>query len=227
VELEQLQAQWRLLDQKMEQTLAVQAALLQRAHMQTAQRHLTHLAFWPVIDLMFGAFVLVVSGSCLGDHWTSPSLALPAAGLMVAAIVFSIGNLRQLAFVRNFAWDGPIAAIQTTMTRLRRARIQQFKWVILLSPLVWFAAMCVGGAVLFGGDLVRSADRAWVIGNIVFGIAFIPGGIVLTRVASNRWRERSFWKNVLDGISGRSLVEAQRELDQWSELANDRTIEQH
>jgi hypothetical protein len=220
MELEQLQAQWRLLDQKLEQSLAMQSALLRQIQTQKAKRRLNQLAVWPVIDLAFGVFVLFVSESCLGDHWTTPSLALPAASLMIAAIVFSAGNIRQLALVRLIEWDGPIGAIQTSMSRLRRARIQQFKWVILLAPLVWFAAMCVGGEVLFGADLIASADRAWVISNILFGIAFIPGGIFLARLASNHWRETSFWKDLLDGISGRSLRAAQRELDQWSELAH-------
>jgi hypothetical protein len=226
MELEQLQAQWRLLDQKVEQSLILQTTLLQQFRLQAARRHLNHLAVWPMIDLAFGLVVLLISGSCLGDRWSTPSLAVPAAALMTAAIVFSIGNIRQLAIVRSMAWDGSISGIQVSMSRLRRARIQQLKWVILLSPLVWFAAMCVGGEVLFGGDLIRSADRTWVIGNIAFGILFIPGGVMLARIASNRWRKSAFWKNVLDDISGRSLAQAQRELDQWTEFTKEPRIEQ-
>jgi hypothetical protein len=226
MELEQLQAQWRLLDQKVEQSLSLQTTLLQQVGLQAARRHLNHLAVRPMIDLAFGFIVLLVSGSCLGDRWWTPSLAVPAAALMAAAIVFFIGNIRQLAIVRSMAWDGSISGIQVSMSRLRRARIQQLKWVILLSPLIWFAAMCVGCEVLFGGDLIRSADRTWVIGNIVFGVLFIPCGVVLARIASNRWRESSFWKSVVDDISGRSLVQAQRELDQWIEFTKEPRIDQ-
>lgn len=225
MQLEQLQAQWRLLDQKVEQSLSLQTTLLQQVCLQAARRRLNHLVVRPVIDLVFGFFVLLVSGSCLGDRWSSPSLAVPAAALMTAAIVFSIGNIRQLVIVHGMAWDGSISGIQVSMGRLRCARIHQLKWVILLSPLIWFAAMCVGAEVLFGGDLIRSADRTWVIGNIAFGILFIPGGIVLARLASNRWRESSFWKNMLDDISGRSLGQARRELDQWIEFTKEPRIQ--
>ena len=109
------------------------------------RRHLHLLAFWPVVDLAFAVVVLFVSGSCLGDHWSTPSLALPSAALLIAAIVFVIGNLRQLANVGGIIWDGPIGSIQVAMSRLRRARIQQFKWAVLSGPLVWFCGMCVGG----------------------------------------------------------------------------------
>src|SRR5580658_5713088 len=100
MELDQLQAQWRLLDQKLDRSLALQAAVLQRVRVQGARRHLNALAFWPVLDLAFAALVLLVSGSCLGDHWSSPTLAIPAACLMIASIAFLIGNIRQLTLVR-------------------------------------------------------------------------------------------------------------------------------
>jgi hypothetical protein len=96
---------------------------------------------------------------------------------------------------------------------------------LLLSPLVWFCAMCVGGELLCGANLIQSANSAWVIANIVFAICFIPVGMMLARVASRLWPDSVFWTAVLDSASGRSLVVAQRELDQWTELTNEPAIE--
>jgi hypothetical protein len=225
MELEQLQAQWRLLDQKVDQTLSIQKTLLRQTHLQSARRHLHLLAFWPVVDLAFAVVVVILSGSYLGDHWSTPSLALPSAALLIAAIVFVIGNLCQLADVGGIIWDGPIGSIQVAMSRLRRARIRQFKWAVLFSPLVWFCAMCVGSQMLFGVNLIESFDRAWIITNIVFGVLFIPCGGAVARVLASHCDQSSWWKGALDRISGRSLAAAQRDLDQWTAFAQESSIE--
>jgi hypothetical protein len=225
MELEQLQAQWRLLDQKVDQALSIQKILLRQTHLQSARRHLRLLAFWPIVDLAFGVAVLLASGSCLGDHWSTPSVALPSVTLWIAANVFTIGNIYQLANVGGIIWDGPIGSIQVAMSRLRRARIRQFKWAVLSGPLVWFCAMCVGSQALFGVNLIESFDRAWVITNIVFGVLFIPCGGAVARILASHCNQSSWWKGALDGISGRSLAAAQRDLDQWTAFAQESSIE--
>jgi hypothetical protein len=225
MELEQLQAQWRLLDQKVDQALSIQKTLLRQIHLQSARRHLHLLAFWPIVDLAFGVAVLLVSGSCLGDHWSTPSVALPSVTLLIAAIVFVIGNLRQLANVGGIIWEGPIGSIQVAMSRLRRARLRQFKWAVLSGPLVWFCGMCVGSEMLFGVNLIESFDRAWIIANIVFGVLFIPCGAAVAQFLASRCNQSSWWKGSLDGISGRSLAAAQRDLDRWTAFAQESSIE--
>jgi hypothetical protein len=225
MELEQLQSQWQLLDQKVDQALSIQKTLLRQTHLQSARRHLHLLAFWPVVDLAFAVVVVVASGSCLGDHWSTPAVALPSATLLIAAIAFAIGNICQLVNVGGIIWDGPIGSIQVAMSRLRRARIRQFKWAVLSGPLVWFCAMCVGIQALLGVNLIESFDRAWVIANIVFGVLFIPCGGAVARILASHCNQSSWWKGALDGISGRSLAAAQRDLDQWTAFAQESSIE--
>lgn len=221
MELEQLQSRWRLLDQKLDRTLAMQASLLRQVHLEAARRHINRLAVWPTIDLAFGIVVLLAAGSCLGDHWTTASLSAPAAALMAAAILFLVGNILQLKSVLGIAWDGPITDIQRVMGGVRRARIRQLKWIVLLSPLVWFCLMCVGGELFFGLNVIQAFSPLWTVANIGLGILFVPVGMWLARSLSRRGHDSSFWRTVLDDVSGRSLTAAQRELDRWAAMANE------
>jgi len=221
MELDQLQERWRQLDHKLDRTLATNSAVLRQIGLQGTRRRINRLAVWPVVDLAFGVGVLLVTGSFLGDHWPEPTLVLPALGLMVASVLFVIDNIRQLASASSVAWDGPIADIQLAVSRFRRARIRQFKWIILLSPLLWLCMMTVGGKLIFGVNVIKTFDPVWVVANIAFGLLFVPAGVVIARALGRRWQHHPFWRNLLDDISGRSLATAQKELKRWSELGNE------
>ena len=221
MELDQLQERWCQLDHKLDRALATNPALLRQIVLQGTRRHINRLAVWPVIDLAFGGGVLLVTGSFLGDHWPEPTLAAPALALMVATVLFVIGNVRQLASASRVAWDGPIAEIQLAVSRLRHARIRQFKWIILLSPLLWICAMTVGSKLVLDVNVIKAFDPAWVVANIAFGLLFVPAGVVIARALGRRWQHHSFWRNLLDDISGRSLASAQQDLNRWAELGNE------
>ncbi len=221
MELDQLQERWSQLDHKLDRSLATNSAVLRQVGLLGTRRRIDRLAVWPAIDLAFGMGVLLVTGSFLGDHWPEPTLFLPALGLMIASVLFVIDNIRQLASASGVAWDGPIADIQLAVSRLRHARIRQFKWIILLSPLLWFCMMSVGGELIFGVNVIKTFDPAWVVANIAFGVLFVPAGVMIARVLGRRWQSRPFWRNLLDDISGRNLARAQQELKSWAELGNE------
>jgi len=221
MELAELQERWRQLDQKLDRTLATNSTLLRQIGLQATRRRIDRLAVWPAIDLAFGALVLLVSGSFLGDHWSEPTLGLPALGLMVASVLIVIDNVRQLASASRVAWEGPIVDIQLALSHLRHARIRQFKWIILLSPLLWLCMMTVGGELVFGVNVIQTLDRAWVVANIAFALLVVPAGVVIARALGRRWQHHPFWRNLLDDISGRSLATAQQELKHWAELGDE------
>jgi len=67
-------------------------------------------------------------------RWKPDELATmdpPPSALLAASI-------RQLERVAKLDWCGPVAEIQSSLERLRVVKIRQFKWIMLLSPLVGF-----------------------------------------------------------------------------------------
>ncbi|MGA2256239.1 MAG: hypothetical protein ABSG53_16440 [Thermoguttaceae bacterium] len=95
--------------------------------------------------------------------------------------------------------------------------------IILLSPLLWLCMMAVGAELIFGVNVIKSFDPVWVAANIAFGLLFVPDGVAIARALRRRWQHHPFWRNLLDDISGRSLVTAQQELKGWVELGDDRS----
>jgi hypothetical protein len=181
------------------------------------------LALWPALDVVFCIGILVLTGSFLGDHWNIWSLAGPASILIIAAIMLLIDSIRQLALVSGIDWSGTVVDIQSSLSRLRIAKVRQFKWVILLSPLVGFCGLIVGLQWLLDRlpeqhFIFDKLNPSWVVANYVFGVLFIFFGHVIVRILAEQFSNRGWWQHVLDGISGSSMTKAEAELESWASL---------
>jgi hypothetical protein len=224
MQLEQLQQQWQQLDHKLDHSLAIQNELVRQVVMQPTRRRLHRLAMWPVIDLVFGIVVVLLAGSFLSSHWPDGRLVLPAGVVMIGAIALMISSIRQLNCVAELDWAGPVAAIQRSLEQLRFMKIWQFKWVILLSPLMGFCAFVVGLQWILGWlsegrvHIFDKLDPWWIVGNYVFGVLFVPVGYFIARLLAERCHRHPWWQAVLNDISGNSLKAATDDIERWSNL---------
>lgn len=225
MQIEELQQQWQRLDQKLDLSLAIQNELMRQVVMQPVRRRMNRLAIWPAIDVAFSLGVLLLCGSFLGSNWQDTRLMIPAVVVMVGALALLINSVVQLNRIASLDLTGPVAEIQKSLEELRGVRIQQFSWVILLSPLVGFCGLIVGlhwvlnwlseGRV----HILDKLDPWWVIGNYLFGLVFVPLGYYLASVLARKCRHHSWWQGVLDGISGKSLQRAAVDVKLWASLS--------
>jgi hypothetical protein len=224
VQLEELQQQWRRLDQKLDQSLALQTELVRHALLRPARRRVNWLAVSPAIDLVLSIGVLLLGAAFLSGYWHDTRCAAPAAVIMAAAAAWLVACIRQLDLVAGLDWSGPVADIQSSLEALRVVKIRLFKWVILLSPLLGFCGLVVGLHWLFGwltGGRVAVVDLLnpwWVAGNYAFGVLFALLGYLVAGVLAKRCRGHRWWQSVLDDISGTSLKEAALDVERWASL---------
>ena len=221
MQLEELQKQWKQLDQKLDQSLALGNELMRQVVLQPTRRRVHRLAVWPVIDVLFCVVVLVFSMAFLSGHGRDLSQAAPAGVLILGAFALLASSIRQLHLVAELDWGGPVADIQTSLEQLRAMRIRQFKWIILFAPLVGFCGLMVGLHWLFEWltvDRVKILDQlnAWIITNYAFGVLFVPLGYFLARVLAKRCHQHRWWQAVLDDISGKSLNTAALDIKRWA-----------
>jgi hypothetical protein len=209
MQLEELQQQWQRLDEKLERTVKMNGELLRLAVMQPARRRLNRLAFWPALDTAFCVGVLLFAGSFLGKHWNTWSLVGPASVMMIAAI----------------DWGGTVADIQSSLSRLRMAKIRQFKWIILLSPLVGFCGLILGLQWLLDRlpephFILDKLNLWWAAGNYAFGVLFILFGQAVVGFLAKRFRGRVWWQRALSDITGSSMKKTKEELERWASLGD-------
>ncbi|MDG3006960.1 hypothetical protein [Paludisphaera mucosa] len=227
MELEELQQEWRRLDQKLDRSLSLQTELVRQVVMPPARRRVRRLAVWPAIDVAFCVFGLILVGTFVSGHGSEWRLLAPAIAVMIGFIALLASSIRQLAAVGRIEWSGPVAEIQAALERLRVAKIRQFKWVMLHSPLLGFCGFLVGAHWLFDWltegrvDVLARLDARWVAANYAFGVLFALAGRHVARWLAARWAGRPWWRATLDGVSGESLRAAARDVDHWASLQDD------
>lgn len=232
MQLEELQQQWQRLDQKLERSLTLETELVRQVVMQPARRRVNRLAIWPAIDVAFCVCGLLVGAAFLSSHWRDIQVMVPAGVVMVGLAALLVDSIRQLERVAELDWCGPVAAIQGSLEKLRIAKIRQFKWIILLSPLMGFCGLMAGLHWLFewlSGDRVNILDRLdslWIVSNYALGVLFVPLGHALAGALAKRCQTRRWWQSVLDDISGKSLKKAAMDVERWASLQQDAAIQQ-
>jgi hypothetical protein len=138
-----------------------------------------------------------------------------------------IDGISKLEIIASLDWSGPVADIQRSLAKLRLAGIRQFKWITLLSPLIGFCGLLVGGQWLFEWltlgrlSVIDKLNVRWVVGNYLFGVVFVPVGYFLACLLARKCHRHQWWQSVLDDISGKSLHTATLEVTRWAELQTD------
>jgi hypothetical protein len=168
--------------------------------------------------------VLLFSGAVLGGHGNDVRVVIPAVVVMAGGVGLVSSSAWQLNLVSELDWSGPVVAIQAGLERLRAARLRQLQWVLLLAPLVGFCGLLVSLTGVSGWwsggrmDVLERMDQRWLVANYVFGLVFVPAGHVVARALAARLHGREWWIQMLDGMSGRDLGEATREVDRWERV---------
>lgn len=224
MQLEELQQHWQRLDEKLNRSLALETELVRQVIMQPARRRINWLAIWPAIDVAFSLSVLLVSAMFLSNQKFDWQVIVPAGVFMLGALGLLITSILQLQRLYELDWSGPVASIQSSLQRLRMAKIQQFKWIILLSPLVGFCGLMVSLHWLLNwlsedrANFLEKIDSWWVVGNYIFGVLFVPLGYYLAGVLARKCQGHSWWQSILDDISGKSLKAATLDIERWASL---------
>ena len=161
---------------------------------------------------------LLLIGSFLYEHITTVRFAIPAAMLHLFLIgVF--GTLIQLMVAtQSIDYSKPIGVIQNDLERLKMRRIRYTQWVLLLAPLLWTPLMIVMMKGLLGIDAYHGLGTTYLLANLLFGIAFIPLAIWLSKKYSKRMGHSPFFQRLMDDIAGDSLKRASAILVQLSEF---------
>ena len=178
------------------------------------------MTFWPALDILFVFAVLMFAGSFLGRHFNNWFLVCPAVLVMVGAVVLLVSSVFQLRLILNIDWSKKVVQIQSELARIRVAKLHQFKWTILLSPLVGFCLLLIGLQTLLDGLetkhlILDKLNWQWVIANYAFGVLFIFFGQTMFGFIAKRFGNQAWLQSIYDGIAGSGINRAEQEISRW------------
>lgn len=213
MELDELKRLWQEQNDRLEASLRWNSRLLNESVLGAARVSSRRAGRGILIELLLGAVPVIWLGSFLADHIREPRFWIPAAALDVAAIAALAALVRQQVALGAIDWSGPVAEIQRRLAEVRIARTRAVRWTLWLSPLLWVPLLVVGARGLLGVDVYATLDTAWLVGNLVFGLAFLGGAIWASRRFADLPQRHPFVRQLLRDLGGRSLAEAERVLE--------------
>jgi|SRR5579871_1701417 len=210
MDLDALQAKWAEQDRKLDASLRLNRQLLKITYLNRAQSALQRLALGLGLEAAIQLVVVVALGSFLYDHIAEIRFALPAIGLDVFAIVILISLIRQMTLALQLDYGKPVAAIQRQLEALRMLRIRYIQGIFLTATLAWTPMLIVMLKGFLGLDIYRILNKmdhgiAWLVGNLLLGLAIIPLALWLSRRYSDRIKRSRLLRKFMRDLAGYNL----------------------
>lgn len=207
-ELEALQAKWAERDRQLEQSLALNRRLLVAVAFDRARPAMARFAVGQGGEAALSVLAVLWIGSFNYAERGDLRYLLPGIGIQLYAVALLAFGLIQIGMARIDPSE-PVAVAQSRLERLRILRIRTTQAILLSAPLAWGLLVLVMPRELVGLDVYRHFPLGWLLGNILFGLAFIPAALWLARKFNDRFAGSPFMRNLLRDIAGQSLTKAQ------------------
>lgn len=172
------------------------------------------LAIWIVFTVWVASFWVEHRDV---THWLVIGLLLHVYGI---AAIWS--NATQLLLLgRIYLFDAPVLVLQRRLAQLRRFRFYSTLLLGLPWWCLWLLVTAVGAQWLFGMDIYAMANPAWFWAALGVGVAGIGFSLWLARRLAGRPLKSPLLHDMVENMSGRSLLRASRELDDIARFERD------
>jgi hypothetical protein len=204
-ELDELKAKWEAHDRQLEKSLRLNRELLIASKLKPAESELRWLAIYSGLEATMWLVIVVVLGNFIAGHIRMPGLALSAVAVDVMSIGMLIALIRRMIGALHIDYRRPIAAIQNQVEGLRILRIRTTKWGVLFGTMLWVPWLAMVSLAIFGVDIYRSVDTAWVIVNVLFGLALCLAAIWASKKYGDRIDQSPFIQRLMKDLAGNNL----------------------
>jgi hypothetical protein len=222
MELDELKQKWAAHDRKLEVNIRLTRQLLTATKMNRARSALQRLAVILALESVVALAVIIVLGSFIGDHIAMVRFAVPAAALDLFEIASLIVLIQQIRRALYIDYSNPVAAIQKQLESLRMLQIRHFQWTLLLAPLLWTPLLIVALEGFLRVDAYKTVGAAYLLANLLFGLAIIPLAIWLSKKFGDRMDRSPKIQRLMKELAGYNLNAASGFLATLSEFEEEK-----
>jgi hypothetical protein len=132
--------------------------------------------------------------------------------------------IRQIALGLQIDYDKPIAVIQKQIEDLRVLRVRYIQGIFLAATLAWTPLMIVMLKGFWGLDAYRLFGTAFLLSNLLVGLAIIPLALWLSKRFSDRMGRSPFIQRLMKDLAGYNLNAATGFLAKLSQFEDENLV---
>jgi hypothetical protein len=205
IELDELKEKWAEHDRELGVNIRLTRQLLSATKMNRARSALHRLGVFLALESAITLAVIIVLGSFIGDHIAMVRFVIPAAALHLFEIATLIVLIQQIRLALHIDYTKPIAGVQKQLESLRTLRIRHIQWTLLAAPLLWTPLLIVTLKAFWGVDAYNTLGTAFLLANLLFGLAFIPLVVWVSKKFSDRMNRSSWMHRLMNNLAGNNL----------------------
>ena len=222
MELDELKQKWAEHDRKLEVNIRLTRQLLTATKMNRARSALQRMAVFLALESVIALALIIVLGSFIGDHIAMVRFAVPAGALDLFEIATLLVLIQQIRLALYIDYSNPVAAIQKQLESLRMLHIRHFQWTLLLAPLLWTPLLIVALEGSLRVDAYKTVGAAYLLANLLFGLAIIPLAIWLSKKFGDRMERSPKIQFLMKELAGYNLTAASDFLATLSEFEEEK-----
>jgi hypothetical protein len=218
MDLDELKEKWIDYDRKLDESLRLNRQLLKGMKLSRVRSALQRLATLLALESGLWLAGIVALGLFISRHIAIMRFALPAAVLDLFAIANFAALIAQIASALRIDYDRPIAEIQKQLEALRVLRIRYIQGSVVGGFVVWVPFVVVVFKGFFGLDAYRLFNTAWLITNVLVGLAVLALAIWLSKKFSERMSRYPGIQRFMRNLAGHNIKTANEFLAKLSEF---------
>lgn len=214
MDLDEMKQSWQAHDQKLEAVLSLNTHLLRTTVLGRAETAVGRLSRMLWVELSAALAGLVWMGSFVAAHVEEPRFAAPGIALALCALALVLTAGRQLAAVGELDYGQPVLRIQERLEAIRVRRTRDTQLALVLGPLLWVPALIVGLESTLDVDAYALFSHAWILANVLFGLAVLAGALWASRRYADRVDGSPRLQRLMRDLAGHNVNRAIGSLDE-------------
>jgi hypothetical protein len=208
MELDEMKQSWQAYDRKLDASLQLNAHLLRTTLLGRTRTALGTLSRLLWVELFAMVAALAWCGWFIAGHLGELRFSAPAVGIGLCALGLAIATGRQLAGLLELDYGQPVLAIQARLEALRLVRLRATLAALVLGPLMWVPVLIVLMKGVLGVDAYVLFSPAWIVSNVLFGVAVLAGAVWVSRRYADRMEASPRIRRLMRDLAGRNVNQA-------------------
>jgi hypothetical protein len=220
MELEELKKMWNDCHKKINRNLKLNRRILKEINLDKMKSRMCRLMTFRIAEALCFLIIVIALWTFIAAN---PSLSAPTISALILNVFATVGlagSIGQIALIGMIDYSSSVTSIQKQLGRIKSHGIQISKLLFLSIPF-YMSYVFLGSKLFFKIDLYASADRTWLILNIVISVCFIIPALWLYRELSSISTTRNWVKRLAVSSGGKEITAASEFMDEIEKFENE------